>query len=201
MRSAERLLKAQAQRGALRRTRCGGRDESGEKDRDGGAGAGWHDGPIVRTPSRPVKPDPTHMGRSDLEDGTPGPYRALRARPIIDRGAVNAADETTVLEEIRELLSAPAEGAGAPTLARLEDTLTEGYAQALALEAERIRLERRLGEVAREAGAGDPSRLSTELASLAGRLTSADGELAKLRALLGSLYERTRTRRRLAAQS
>jgi hypothetical protein len=113
---------------------------------------------------------------------------------------VNAADETTVLEEIRALLSAPAEGAGAPTLAHLEDTLTEGYAQALALEAERIRIERRLGEVAREAEGDDPSRLTAELASLAGRLTRADGELAKLRALLGSLYERTRMRRRLAAQ-
>ena len=113
---------------------------------------------------------------------------------------MNAAAETTVLEEIRELLSAPAEGAGAPTLARLEDTLTEGYAQALALEAERLRLERRLGEVAREAGGGDPSRLTAELALLASRLTSADGELAKLRALLGSLYERTRTRR-LAARA
>jgi hypothetical protein len=113
---------------------------------------------------------------------------------------VNAAVETTVLEEIRKLLSAPADGVGAPTLARLEDTLTGGYAQALALEAERLRLERRLGEVAREAGGGDPSRLTAELASLASRLTSADGELAKLRALLGSLYERTRSRR-LAAQS
>lgn len=141
------------------------------------------------------------MGRSDPQDGPSGPYLALRARRIIDRGVVNAADETTVLEEIRELLSAPADGAGAPTLALLEDTLTEGYAQALALEAERLRLERRLGEVAREAGGGDPSRLTAELTSLASRLTSADGELAKLRALLGSLYERTRTRRRLAAQA
>jgi ABC-type phosphate transport system auxiliary subunit len=114
---------------------------------------------------------------------------------------VNAAVETTVLEEIRKLLNAPADGAGAPTLARLEDTLTDGYAQALALEAERLRLERRLGEVAREADAGDPSRLSAELTLLASRLTRADGELAKLRALLGSLVERTRTQRRLAAQN
>jgi hypothetical protein len=37
-------------------------------------------------------------------------------------------------EQIEELLSAEA-----PTLARVEDTLTEGYAQALALEAERWR--------------------------------------------------------------
>ena len=47
--------------------------------------------------------------------------------------------------QIEELLSADA-----PTLARMEDTLTEGYAKALALEAERWRLERRIGEVARE---------------------------------------------------
>jgi hypothetical protein len=110
-------------------------------------------------------------------------------------------DPVTTLERIEDLLRAPATGDEAPTLEHLEETLTAGYAQALALEAERIRLERRLGEVAREAGGGDPSRLSAELASLAGRLTSADGELAKLRALLGSLYERTRTRRRLAAQN
>lgn len=42
-----------------------------------------------------------------------------------------------MLEQIEELL-----GAEEPTLARMEDTLTEGYAQALALEAERWRLER-----------------------------------------------------------
>ena len=50
-----------------------------------------------------------------------------------------------MLEQIEELL-----GAEEPTLARMEDTLTEGYAQALALEAERWRLERRIGEVARD---------------------------------------------------
>ena len=108
---------------------------------------------------------------------------------------MDAGDDTTVLEEIRELLSAPAEGAGAPTLARLEDTLTDGYAQALTLEAERLRLERRLGEVAREAGGGDPSRFTAELSLLGGRLKSADVELVKLRGLLGSLHERTRSLR------
>jgi hypothetical protein len=89
-------------------------------------------------------------------------------------------------QQIEELLSAEA-----PTLARLEDTLTEGYAQALALEAERWRLERRLGEVAREgrADAGD------ELRSLGVRLTHADGELTKLRSLLGTLHERARAAR------
>ncbi len=89
-------------------------------------------------------------------------------------------------EQIEELLSADA-----PTLARMEDTLTEGYARALALEAERWRLERRIGEVARE-GRTD---IGEELKSLGTRLTYADGELTKLRSLLGSLHERARAMR------
>jgi hypothetical protein len=43
-------------------------------------------------------------------------------------------------QQIEELLSADA-----PLLARVEDTLTEGYARAPAIEAERWRLERRIG--------------------------------------------------------
>ena len=86
-------------------------------------------------------------------------------------------------QQIEELLSADA-----PTLAHIEDTLTEGYARALALEAERWRLERRIGEVARE-GRTD---IGEELKSLGTRLTDADGELAELRTLLGTLHERAR---------
>ena len=74
----------------------------------------------------------------------------------------------------------------------MEDTLTEGYAQALALEAERWRLERRLGEVARTVEGPDMSGFADELSALATRLTSAEGELAELRGLLGTLHERTR---------
>jgi hypothetical protein len=89
-------------------------------------------------------------------------------------------------EQIQELL-----GAEEPTLARMEDTLTEGYARALALEAERWRLERRIGEVARD-GQTDLE----ELRSLGTRLTDADGELATLRTLLGRLHERARVVRK-----
>jgi hypothetical protein len=94
--------------------------------------------------------------------------------------------------QIEELLSADA-----PTLARMEDTLTEGYAKALALEAERWRLERRIGEVARE-GRTD---IGEELRSLGTRLTHADGELANLRSLLGSLHERARIVRLSASRT
>jgi hypothetical protein len=72
-------------------------------------------------------------------------------------------------EEITELLHLPEDGAGAPTLARLEERLTAGYAQALLLEAERLRIERRLDEV--------------------------DAELARLRPLLQSLKARARSLR------
>jgi len=95
-------------------------------------------------------------------------------------------------QQIEELLSADA-----PTLAHIEDTLTEGYARALALEAERWRLERRIGEVARE-GRTD---IGEELKLLGTRLTYADGELAKLRSLLGTLHERARAVRVATSQS
>jgi hypothetical protein len=105
-----------------------------------------------------------------------------------------------MLQQIEQLLIAPTTGAAAPTLASLEDTLTEGYAQALALEAERWRLERRLGEVARTAADPGTSGFAEELSALAKRLTSADGELSHLRSLLGSLHDRARSMR-LAART
>jgi hypothetical protein len=106
-----------------------------------------------------------------------------------------------MLQQIEELLNAPTSGADAPTLARMEATLTEGYAQALALEAERWRLERRLGEVAHEAQGEGPSDLAEELVSLAQRMKRADGELRTLRALLGSLQVRARKARHGARKS
>jgi chromosome segregation ATPase len=106
-----------------------------------------------------------------------------------DNRALTTVAADTMTQQIEKLL-----GADAPTLARLEETLTEGYAQALALEAERWRLERRLGEMAREGG-----DVGEELQSLGKRLTSADSELAELRMLLGSLQARTRSARAAAS--
>ena len=103
-----------------------------------------------------------------------------------NRALTPVAPADTMMQQIEELL-----GADAPTLARLEETLTEGYAQALALEAERWRLERRLGEMAREGGPD----VGEELQSLGKRLTSADSALAELRTLLGSLHARARNAR------
>ena len=96
-------------------------------------------------------------------------------------------------DRIADLLSLPENGAGAPSIHTVETTLTDGYAAALALEAERCRIERRLGEVARDADdAGDVR----ELAQLSERLETADGELAGLRALLHKLQARRRVLRR-----
>jgi chromosome segregation ATPase len=82
-----------------------------------------------------------------------------------------------------------------PSLAAVEDTLTQGYAEALALEAERLRIERRLGEVARTATADQ----AAEIRRLGTRLTSADGELRRLRTVLGTLQDRARALRAAAA--
>jgi chromosome segregation ATPase len=91
-----------------------------------------------------------------------------------------------MLQQIEELLNADS-----PSLDSLESTLTDGYAKALALEAERWRLERRLAEVAR-AGADHTDEVST----IGRRLNTTDGELSELRRLLGSLHERARSARR-----
>jgi hypothetical protein len=98
-------------------------------------------------------------------------------------------------DEIAELLRMPEDGAGAPTLDSIESTLTDGYAEALALEAERTRIERRLGEVARDAGEVSAHRVAAELAELSERLDRADGELSRLRALLHKLQVVRRRRR------
>ena len=100
------------------------------------------------------------------------------------------------MQHIEELLDAPASGEAAPTLERMEATLTDGYAQALALEAERSRIERRIGEVASTAEERSDVGLAEELTALAGRMRSADRELSKLRPLLGRLQDRTRATRR-----
>ncbi|SRR6266516_2776396 len=92
-------------------------------------------------------------------------------------------------DEIAELLNLPENGTGAPSIDAIESTLTDGYAEALALDAERWRIERRLGEVLRDGGdVADPR----EVARLSERLDSAHGELAGLRSLLRTLQARRR---------
>jgi hypothetical protein len=93
-------------------------------------------------------------------------------------------------DEIRTLLDAPAGGDDAPSLGDIEDTLTAGYASALALEAERMRLERRITEVAASLGNDSNAGRHSELAELGQQLSAANGDLTQLRDLLSSLRSR-----------
>ena len=69
----------------------------------------------------------------------------------------------------------------------VERTLTDGYAWALELEAERWRIERKIGAVDRSIGDDDALDQAAELSSLSARLSTADGELVTLRARLATL--------------
>jgi hypothetical protein len=100
--------------------------------------------------------------------------------------------------EIRTLLDTPAVGKDAPPLAHIEDTLTAGYARALAVEAERRRLERRIAEIASGIDA-DVELHSSELRTLARRMEGATADLANLRALLALLRDRAAEVRAAAA--
>jgi hypothetical protein len=71
-------------------------------------------------------------------------------------------------------------------LDRIERTLTDGYAKALALEAEQYRLQKRMTEAALAADGGDAGT-ARELTRLAERLDGTAGELSELRGRLGAL--------------
>jgi len=109
-------------------------------------------------------------------------------RIIVGMDAAPTDEYAVLCEEIRTLLEEPP-SAPEQSLARLEDTLTEGYARALALEAERLRLERQIGALGADVRDGADSR--EEIATLAARLSHASGRLARLRTLLVPLRERT----------
>jgi hypothetical protein len=93
-------------------------------------------------------------------------------------------------EDIRVLLEAPASAEGSRYRARLEHTLTDGYARALALEAESQRLERRVAELAGGLNGRSPAPEAEELGEAARRLGDVDAELAKLRGVLTELRVR-----------
>ena len=124
--------------------------------------------------------------------------KARRRRLIIEAVTTLARQEDAVLfEEIAALVAEPAAAGRSDLLARMEDTLTAGYARALALEAERLRLERRINTVAAELS--DGSNRNDELAELSRRASEADGALSSLRKLLDTLRLRARELRATAA--
>ena len=100
-----------------------------------------------------------------------------------------------LLEQIDELLAEPAEEPA--SLARLERTLTDGYAYALALESERWRLEQRMSELAGELDEGNQELKAKELALLSDRLSTNASMLSALRGTLTRLRARTSAKRSL----
>jgi hypothetical protein len=89
---------------------------------------------------------------------------------------------TAMLDTIQELL----DGAPAPTLDSLEEPLTTGYAHALALEGERLRLERELRSLIRTPSVA-PRERKAGVERLETRLATIDGDLRALRSKLATL--------------
>jgi hypothetical protein len=117
-------------------------------------------------------------------------------RPPPDNPRTVQSDLAPLLDRIRLLVDEQAKGAPEHLLERMEHTLTDGYAHALALEGESIRIERQIGQAVTRITEGDePSGLD----HLAERLASTERELSALRTHLDSLRDRTEDVRGAAA--
>jgi hypothetical protein len=98
------------------------------------------------------------------------------------------ADELELLvERIRALIDANAEGAGLQR-SEVEPTLTEGYARALEIDAECLRLEHRIDRLTREI-AGGHEVPAGKLSGLLRRLHDTEKRGVELRAFLAPLRE------------
>ena len=95
-------------------------------------------------------------------------------------------DLSALLQRIRKQLDVRGADPAKPLLTEMEHTLTDGYARALELEAERLRLERRIGELAHNLEGPDEAR---ELRRLALQLKEIDESLAGLRGVLTALQQ------------
>ena len=87
-----------------------------------------------------------------------------------------------LLDEISSVISDPR-----ADRAQVERTLTDGYAHALALEAERSRLRKRVDEVTQGLGRDRSGEKAQELSALARRLDGNAGDLTRLRSALADL--------------
>ena len=89
---------------------------------------------------------------------------------------------TELLDQIKAMIATPSRN-----LDDIERTLTDGYAHALNLEAEKWRVEKRMAEVAQGIQRGDTETKARELAKLSKQRDGHDGDLLTLRGLLGEL--------------
>ena len=104
---------------------------------------------------------------------------------------------TPLLAQIDTLLAAPKPGSTRRSreLARVELTLTDGYAHALALESEMCRLNRRIREAAAELKDDRDAVRASEICGLARRLAEIERDLLHLRDRLSALRLRAQTLR------
>jgi chromosome segregation ATPase len=98
-------------------------------------------------------------------------------------------DFSTLCGELDALIEGPPAHDEAAR-ARLERTLTDGYARAHSLEAEQLRIERRIGELASEMSDRDREHKADELAELSLQLSRASADLRHLRKLLADARRR-----------
>ena len=98
-----------------------------------------------------------------------------------------AADHLDLVQRIRALLDASAEGAGLPKK-EVEPTLTEGYACALGLEAECLRLEQRIDGLTQAVADGHEVPTG-KLSALLRSLHETEQQTEDLRALLVPLRQ------------
>jgi hypothetical protein len=113
------------------------------------------------------------------------------AHPSGRRVAENRKTMVSLHDRIEAVLRAPGADHDVDELERL---LTDGYAEALAVEAETLRLDKRLAAATRELGDGSVDR-AHELTTLAHELDVQSGELAALRRLLAELRTHTESLR------
>lgn len=117
------------------------------------------------------------MGLAASEDRTSGPWRRHGFGVRFVHGDLMGDDLSILLDRIGTLLDRPKDVPSSRT-DEIEHTLTDGYARALALEGERLRLEEQIRELA-----GSAEHLG-ELRALKSRLFVLDRELTRLRGLL-----------------
>ena len=102
-------------------------------------------------------------------------------------------DIPLLLVRVRELLDEQASTPPGQLLARMEHTLTDGYAYALVLEGQCRRLEKQIVELSGRIESADQA---LELRRLTERRARAEGEVDRLRRLLEPLRERAALVRR-----
>jgi uncharacterized coiled-coil protein SlyX len=123
------------------------------------------------------------MGRAAHEESLPGGDNRQAM------GTSAAIDFHALCDQLDALIEAPP-ATDPASRASLERTLTDGYASAMSLEAERMKLERRIGEVAAQVSVHNRGAKTEELAALSSQLTETSGELERLRERLVKLRRR-----------